>query len=72
MQDNAADGSCSRSKPGTLSFETEPRPSRGHLTLFETRTRESARADSRCFLTDWVARLRDTPWGTTLKGLRNK
>jgi hypothetical protein len=24
MEDNAADGSCSRSKPGTLSFETEP------------------------------------------------
>ena len=24
MEDNAADDSCSRSKPGTLSFETEP------------------------------------------------
>ena len=24
MQDNVADGSCSRSKPGTLSFEAEP------------------------------------------------
>ena len=24
MQDNVADGSCSRSKPGTLTFETEP------------------------------------------------
>ena len=31
MQDNAADGSCSRSKSGTLSFETKPSTPRAYM-----------------------------------------
>ena len=36
MQDNEADGPCSRSKPGTLSFETKPSSS------FRTGTRDAS------------------------------